>query len=76
MQDKGNRVAVGRRISAIRSERGLSQEELAEASGVARAQISRYESGQTMPSATNGVRLAKALDCPLDVLYALVPITK
>jgi transcriptional regulator with XRE-family HTH domain len=75
MQDHDERKAVGRRISAIRSERGLSQEELAKLSGVSREQISRYESGQTMPSAVNGVRLAKALDCPLDVLYALVSIT-
>jgi len=52
----------GSRLTQARVELGLSQAELAERTGIAPAQISRYESGRNIPRAGVVVKLAKALD--------------
>ena len=46
----------------------MSQEELAQASGVSRVAIARYESGKRTPSISIAARIAKALGCKLDDL--------
>lgn len=51
----------GIRLAQARAEKKLSQSELAELTGIAPAQISRYESGRNMPRPGIVAKLAKAL---------------
>lgn len=46
----------------------MSQEELAQASGVSRVAIARYEAGARVPNIVIAARIAKALGCKLDDL--------
>lgn len=55
--------AIGARIGAVRTLRGLTQSQLASAAGVAQAQISQWESGRVIPSAAALGALAAALGC-------------
>jgi transcriptional regulator with XRE-family HTH domain len=53
--------ALGRAVRAIRDERGLSQVQVAEATGFIQAWISHVERGRRNPSWSNVVRLATGL---------------
>jgi transcriptional regulator with XRE-family HTH domain len=46
----------------------MSQEELAQASNVSRVAITRYETGERVPSIAIAARIAKALGCKVDDL--------
>lgn len=54
-------TALAQRIIKARSGHGWSQAELAEVSGIAAAQISRYEQGKNTPRPNVIAKLAKAL---------------
>lgn len=54
-------VALGRAVRAIRDETGISQVQLAEATGFMQSWISSVEHGRRNPSWTNVVRLAEGL---------------
>jgi transcriptional regulator with XRE-family HTH domain len=56
------------RISTLRKSKGLSQEVLAEQSGVSLRTIQRMEQGDTVPRGHTLQTLAKALGVPLDAL--------
>jgi transcriptional regulator with XRE-family HTH domain len=56
------------RLLKARSAMGWSQQNLAEVSGVAAAQISRYEAGRSAPRAEVVAKLAKALKVEFDWL--------
>ncbi|GAB3730905.1 hypothetical protein GCM10027594_12940 [Hymenobacter agri] len=58
------------RILSIRKSKGLSQELLAEQSGVSLRTIQRVEQGETVPRGHTMQALATALDVPLDALLA------
>jgi len=60
------RDAIGRNIRVLRRRNGMSQEKLAEASGLSRVSISNYESGKALPSSSSLSKLAAALAVPLD----------
>jgi transcriptional regulator with XRE-family HTH domain len=51
-------------ITLLRALRGWSQTELAEASGVDKSQISRYEQGKEVPSPRTQERLAAGVGLP------------
>lgn len=55
-------------IKQIREERGLTQDQLASLSRVPRICISRYENGKYYPSIENALKLAGALNVPLEAL--------
>lgn len=55
-------------LSRLRREAGYTQESLAEAMGVSRQAVSKWESGQAMPEAATLVDLADLLGCSLDQL--------
>lgn len=59
---------VGRRIAAARKVRGMSQEELAERSGIAASAITRYETGDMMPGFARVAAIADALGVTTDWL--------
>jgi DNA-binding XRE family transcriptional regulator len=56
------RVTLGHRIAALRRERGLSQDDLAEATGLERRTIQRYENAISSPGFAELHLIARALD--------------
>jgi transcriptional regulator with XRE-family HTH domain len=60
----------GRSIRSYRKQRGLSQEDLAEASGLSRNYISDIERGVRNPSLLALIGIARALRMPLHDLLA------
>lgn len=54
-------AALGRAVRAIRDERGISQTQLAEATGFMQSWISQIERGRRNPSWNNVARLAEGL---------------
>ncbi len=59
---------VGARLSALLKERGMSQKELAEATNLTPAAVSRYVNGERVPRAITIAALAKALGVkPTDI---------
>jgi len=54
---------LGQRVAAIRRERGLTQEQLAEAAGVSRNHIADIELGARNTGVWSVLLLARALDC-------------
>ena len=63
-------IQLGQRIRSIRKAKGLSQEELAEATGLHRTYIGGVERGERHISLMNLSRLAKALDLSMSELLA------
>lgn len=61
---------VGERVKTLRSNAGLTLDELANRSGVSRAMISRIERGEASPTAALLARLCEGLDLTLSVFFA------
>jgi transcriptional regulator with XRE-family HTH domain len=59
------RMSIGMRLRELRQEKGLSQADLQEKTGVHRCYISRIEHGPTVPSLETLEKFAAALDIPL-----------
>lgn len=59
----------GLRLRALREEAGFSQEELAERAQVHRTYLSGIERGRRNPSLINLLRIAKALNLSISVLF-------
>ena len=60
---------IGAKLSALLSERGMSQRELAEAAGLTPASVSRYVNGEREPRAPTIAALADALGVkPSDII--------
>ena len=65
----------GRRLKAFRERRGLSQNQLAQRSGVPRPTISSLESGAQLGiSLENALKLADALNVTVDMLARSDPL--
>jgi putative molybdopterin biosynthesis protein len=58
-------------LRATRSRLGVSQNQLAEVAGISRQSISSIEAGQSAPSASVALKLAKALGCRVEDLFWL-----
>ena len=61
-------LAFGQRLTQVRKQRQLSQDELGKKIGVHGAVIGRYEREEVTPSVEAALRLAQALDVSLDYL--------
>ena len=61
-------LALGKRLAQIRALRGLSQRELAQRINVVQVVISNYEVGKLRISAEVALRLAAALEVPIQEL--------
>ena len=60
---------IGRRISALRKQRGLSRQEIADLMGVSRQTIFRWEHGERIPDVLTFIRLTRLLGVEIgDVL--------
>ena len=56
------------RLRSIRKAKGMTQGELAQATGINRVTIAKYEAGNFGASVTNAEKLANALDCRIEDL--------
>jgi putative transcriptional regulator len=57
------------RLKEIRTERGLTQAQLAELVGVTRKTVNTVENGVFSPSAILAIKLAAALSVPVEQLF-------
>ena len=63
-----NAQALGERIRQLRTERGLSQEALAEALNVSRQAVAKWERGTSLPSTANLLALSRIFGCSVSEL--------
>lgn len=61
------------RLRDLRGARDLTQAALAEAVGVSRKTINTVENGVFTPSTTLALKLAEALECRVEDIFALTP---
>lgn len=62
-------VRLGRRISELRENRGLSQTQLADLAEIGRAHLSQIENGAVAARIDTLYALAQALEMPLEELF-------
>lgn len=67
-------MTINDNIRRLRTETGLSQEELSEKLGVSRQAVSKWENGVTSPDISLLPLLADVLDVTVDSLFAGVPV--
>ena len=63
-----------RLLQEARRRRGMTQAELATAAGMKQSAVSHFESGRRFPSVEGLLRLAEALEVPVDYLLGLDPV--
>ena len=61
------------RIEALRGDRGLSRQELADSVGVHYQTIGYLERGEYSPSLSLALRLAEVLESPVEQMFSLTP---
>lgn len=59
-----------------RAVRDLTQAELAELAGVTRRSINAIEAGKMVPSVLLALKIARALEVPIDVVFSLAGRTE
>lgn len=59
---------IGERIRQLRSEKGMSQEQLAEALHISRQAVSKWETGESIPDTERVMLLCRVLDISADYL--------
>ena len=69
--DTINKVSIGRRIASVRTLRGFRQDEVADALGVSRFTVSKWERGVQLPHGDTLARLCLLLGCSSDYLLTL-----
>ncbi len=62
-------MVIGQRLKKVREEKGLSQGDIENKTGMLRCYISRVENGHTIPSLETVERFAAALDVPVYELF-------
>ncbi|RVV97198.1 helix-turn-helix domain-containing protein [Mesobaculum littorinae] len=70
MESPDPATALAAHLRSLRTDRGLTLQALAEASGVSRATLSRIENAEASPTAETLGRLAAALSLPISQLLA------
>ena len=61
-------MSLGQRIIELRTQTGLSQYKLAQEMNVSRQAVSKWETDQSSPDASNLIRLAEILDTDIEYL--------
>ena len=61
-------MTTGEKLAVLRREKGLTQEQLAEALNVSRQSVSRWEMDAAFPETDKLIRLSRLLDCSIDFL--------
>jgi len=65
--------AFSNRLKTIRTQRGLSQGDLAARAGITRQAVSAIESNLYLPTTAVALRLASVLACHVEDLFSLIP---
>ena len=73
MNKKEQGADIGRRISACRSQRGLSQATVARRAGIDPSYLSRIETGRVHPTVRMATRISTALRVPIEDLVGPSP---
>lgn len=68
METNTHRIRIGRRIAQLRAEKNMTQGDLAKASGVTLANVSRMERGQYSPGLDVLTKIADALGAQIDIV--------
>lgn len=68
--------AVFNRIAMLRTERGMSRRDLAEAVGVHYQTIGYLERGEYSPSLHLALRIASVFDVPVEVVFSTSPFPR
>ena len=63
-----NRLRIGQAIAAIRKEKGLTQEQLSQMTGLDRANIGKIENGRYNVSIDILGKICEALGCRIDIV--------
>lgn len=63
-----NRLRIGQAIAAIRKEKGLTQEQLSQITGLDRANIGKIENGRYNVSIDILGKICEALGCRIDIV--------
>lgn len=61
-------MSFSKRLAAVRKDKGLTQQQMAEVIGIHLSQVKRYESGETQPSLEVLRKIALALNVSTDQL--------
>ena len=64
-----NQEKTGKFISAMRKEKGLTQEQLAENLNISKNAVSKWERGMNLPDASNMQELCAILDITINELF-------
>ena len=64
-----SKATMGKRISDLRKQKGMTQEQLANLCGVSRQTISAIEKGDYNPTINLCIAICRALDKTLDELF-------
>ena len=64
-------MAVANRVNALRINRSMTQEELAQKSGVSRQTIISIEKGNYTPSVELALRIARVFKVPVEDIFTL-----
>ena len=72
-QDQRQKVAIGKKITALRKRRGMSRDELAEKVGLSTGGLGYHERGDRTMSVLDAARYAEALGCSIDTLVGRTP---
>ena len=68
-------MTISDRIQALRKAKGMSQEQLADAVGVSRQAVSKWESEQTIPDIDKVVAMSELFDVTTDyILRGIEPV--
>jgi transcriptional regulator with XRE-family HTH domain len=62
-------MIIGERLQILRKQKGLSQGDIRQRTGLFRSYISRVENGHTVPSVETLEKMARALEVPLYQLF-------
>lgn len=71
IKDEETRRRIGQRIAQLRKEQGITQEMLAEMTGIRRPHISRIEMGRYSVGLDTLDVIAKALGCEVDFVKSV-----
>lgn len=61
-------IKIGDKITEIMTAKGISQKELARATGIKQSNLSHMQNNKRIPSVKNLVKIADALYCKTDIL--------
>ena len=64
-------ASIRNRVKSLRSERGWTQQQLADAVGVSRQSINSIERDRYVPSLMLALNFARIFDCPVDQIFTL-----